>query len=236
MTERTSHLYKSFIPPEEVAAMREANKRLRQELERKREEWASKLRFFTNEQVSMLQELGFTFFAPPSNKSLIDISKGEISGTGERCMNLQIAVNPNFVYLNGSANRTFPEQEKLVRSFEKELKKLVPGIGCVMGGASDYMYLMQQYSKETGKSLLVIDGVGIRTNTTYTNYTEKVDYNYIIYEDRHGVCKFGNIRCETKDPYLFAFPLVVPRLNPQTGEPFTPTESLIQSIRDTFFP
>jgi hypothetical protein len=187
----------------------------------------AKSKMFSPEQHASLERLGYKFFTLTGTGESIRIKRtiiDSLRGKAKRkhpdfntlkSMNSQVAINPEKFFLSESGDKTFEEQENMVKKFEEEIKKEVPGVKAVIGQPPDYLEIISLY----GNTDKLMGGMRefslIRTTpvTTYDDLPYQFDTPLGPVIGKDGVENVKNIhnwRGEDKAPNLKVAPLVVP--------------------------
>ena len=107
---------------------------------------------FLPEQREVLEKGGYTVYEL-TGKSISDLREaGDDFWTTwpqkypefelQRSMRSEVAVNPNQLFLLGSNNKTFAEQESMVAKFSRDISVKIPGVKAIIGEAPDYVELV----------------------------------------------------------------------------------------------
>lgn len=125
----------------------------------------------------------------------------------ENSEGLEVAINPDCLFLEGSNGKTLDEQKKLVSKYSESLGEEVNGVKAVIGEANQYAELAFAHFKKTGIKI----------------FGEKYGYNYARTvtvtgaSGLVGVGRFGDLGLGVnywyrahRDDRLWVSPLVVP--------------------------
>jgi hypothetical protein len=122
----------------------------------------------------------------------------------------QVAINTSELFLPGSNNLTYPQQNDMVARYSKELEVEIPNVEAIIGNAPDYVELAIKFFFLYERHLFENAGNSSfsRTNNL-VNYPEYAAVGKFIGDLDLRVVK-ADIYSASSD--LHAFPLIVPRV------------------------